>query len=139
MPWGYMYATTYMAVGQSCPGTFSHKIHHHYELTCRFGSTIHSRIIQVLRISVLIGGFFTVYHNKITEALHNDNTMKCMRMVVLQFMEQEGARHLMQFWMAADNFQQQLIQQEGTYDGMQAQSDAMILYDRWVFSSAVIL
>ena len=56
-----------------------------------------------------------------------------MRMVVLQFMEQEGARHLMQFWMAADNFQQQLIQQEGTYDGMQAQSDAMILYDRWVF------
>ena len=46
---------------------------------------------------------------------------------MLQFMEQEGARHLMQFWMAADNFQQQLIQQEGTYDGMQAQNDAMIL------------
>ncbi|KAL8574249.1 hypothetical protein ACOMHN_065792 [Nucella lapillus] len=49
----------------------------------------------------------------------------------MEFMEQEGAQHLMQFWMAADNFQQQLIYQGDHYDGLQAQNDAMILYDRF--------
>lgn len=49
-------------------------------------------------------------------------------------MEQDGASNLMQFWIAADNFQLQLLQQQqqGGYDGMQAQADAMILYDKWV-------
>ncbi|XP_076453069.1 A-kinase anchor protein 10, mitochondrial-like [Babylonia areolata] len=63
----------------------------------------------------------------LADILYNEHAL-CYFM---EFMEQEGAQHLMQFWMAADNFQQQLIQQEGHYDGMQAQSDAMILYDRF--------
>ncbi|KAK7488210.1 hypothetical protein BaRGS_00020517 [Batillaria attramentaria] len=63
----------------------------------------------------------------LADILYNEHAL-CYFM---EFMEQEGASHLMQFWMAADNFQQQLIQQAGQYDGMQAQSDAMILYDRF--------
>ncbi|KAH9502434.1 A-kinase anchor protein 10, mitochondrial [Bulinus truncatus] len=49
----------------------------------------------------------------------------------MEFMEQEGASDLMQMWLAADNFQQQLISTNGSYDGDQAQLDAMVIYDRY--------
>ena len=49
-----------------------------------------------------------------------------------QFMEQEGGSDLLQFWLATDNFQQHLLSCEGEYDGMQAQSDAMVIYDKYV-------
>ncbi|XP_050410189.1 A-kinase anchor protein 10, mitochondrial isoform X2 [Patella vulgata] len=48
-----------------------------------------------------------------------------------EFLEQEDASHLLQFWMAVDNFQQHLASQQGKYDGMQAQSDAMVFYDKY--------
>ena len=50
--------------------------------------------------------------------------------IFLQYLEQEGAVHLLQFWLAADNFQKHLLSQQGQYDGMEAQSDAMVLYDQ---------
>ncbi|XP_041348030.1 A-kinase anchor protein 10, mitochondrial-like [Gigantopelta aegis] len=49
----------------------------------------------------------------------------------MEFMEQEGGSQLLQFWLAADNFQQHLTTQRGSYDGIQAQNDAMILYDKY--------
>ena len=49
-----------------------------------------------------------------------------------QFMEQEGGSDLLQFWLATDNFQQHLLSCEGEYDGMQAQSDAVVIYDKYV-------
>lgn len=45
-------------------------------------------------------------------------------------MEQEGGSDLLQFWLATDNFQQHLLSCDGHYDGMQAQSDAMVIYDK---------
>lgn len=45
-------------------------------------------------------------------------------------MEQEDAINLFQFWMAAENFQQHLSLSHGCYDGLQAQEDAMVLYDK---------
>ncbi|KAM3854796.1 A-kinase anchor protein 10, mitochondrial isoform 4-T4 [Vipera latastei] len=47
-----------------------------------------------------------------------------------EFMEKEDAVNILQFWLAADNFQSQLASKEGQYDGQEAQNDAMILYDR---------
>lgn len=47
-----------------------------------------------------------------------------------QYMEQEGGSDLLQFWLATDNFQQHLLSCDGHYDGMQAQSDAMVIYDK---------
>lgn len=47
-----------------------------------------------------------------------------------QHMEQEGGSDLLQFWLATDNFQQHLLSCDGHYDGIQAQSDAMIIYDK---------
>ena len=49
---------------------------------------------------------------------------------VWQYLEQEGGSNLLQFWIAADNFQQLLLSSDGVYDGMEAQSDAMVIYDK---------
>lgn len=48
----------------------------------------------------------------------------------LQYMEKEEAMNVLQFWLAADNFQNQLAAKKGQYDGQEAQNDAMILYDK---------
>lgn len=47
-------------------------------------------------------------------------------------MEKEEAMNVLQFWLAADNFQNQLAAKKGQYDGQEAQNDAMILYDKYV-------
>ncbi|KAK3587151.1 hypothetical protein CHS0354_006793 [Potamilus streckersoni] len=49
----------------------------------------------------------------------------------MEYMEQEQASYLLQFFMAAENFQQHLLAQGSGYDGMQAQADAMVLYDKY--------
>ncbi|KAK7915864.1 hypothetical protein WMY93_011625 [Mugilogobius chulae] len=48
-----------------------------------------------------------------------------------EFMEKEEAMNILQFWLAADNFQNQLAAKKGQYDGQEAQNDAMILYDKY--------
>lgn len=48
----------------------------------------------------------------------------------LQYLEQENAVHLLQFWLAGENFQQHLLSQQGQYDPMEAQNDAMVLYEK---------
>lgn len=49
-------------------------------------------------------------------------------------MEKEDAMNVLQFWLAAENFQDQLAAKNGQYDGQEAQNDAMILYDKYGFS-----
>uniref|UniRef100_A0A8C7U1E3 A kinase (PRKA) anchor protein 10 n=1 Tax=Oncorhynchus mykiss TaxID=8022 RepID=A0A8C7U1E3_ONCMY len=48
-----------------------------------------------------------------------------------EYMEKEDAVNVLQFWLAADNFQDQLAAKAGQYDGLEAQNDAMILYDKY--------
>ncbi|XP_041864889.1 A-kinase anchor protein 10, mitochondrial isoform X1 [Melanotaenia boesemani] len=48
-----------------------------------------------------------------------------------EYMEKEEAMNVLQFWLAADNFQNQLAAKRGQYDGQEAQNDAMILYDKY--------
>uniref|UniRef100_A0A6Q2Z2P1 RGS domain-containing protein n=1 Tax=Esox lucius TaxID=8010 RepID=A0A6Q2Z2P1_ESOLU len=48
-----------------------------------------------------------------------------------EYMEKEEAVNVLQFWLAADNFQDQLAAKAGQYDGQEAQNDAMILYDKY--------
>lgn len=48
----------------------------------------------------------------------------------MEYMEREGLSHLLQFLVAADNFEELLAGQE-TYDSQQAQDDAMVLYDKY--------
>nr|CAD7196887.1 unnamed protein product [Timema douglasi] len=48
-----------------------------------------------------------------------------------KFIEQEGHHSLLEFWLAAVNFRQQLLNKVDNYDPMEAQNDAMILYDKF--------
>lgn len=49
----------------------------------------------------------------------------------MEFLEQEGSRNLLEFWLAASNLQQQLEQQKEFYDPVEAQNDAVVLYDKY--------
>jgi len=45
-------------------------------------------------------------------------------------MEQEENQSLVEFWLAAVNFEQHLRDKEGNYDSVEAQNDAIVLYDK---------
>lgn len=49
----------------------------------------------------------------------------------MEFIEQENQRGLLDFWIAATNFQQQLRDQKEFFDAIEAQSDAIVLYDKY--------
>lgn len=49
----------------------------------------------------------------------------------MEFLEQENHRGLLEFWLAATNFQQQLQEQKDRYDPIEAQNDAVVLYDKY--------
>ncbi|KAL5015934.1 hypothetical protein ScPMuIL_005523 [Solemya velum] len=74
------------------------------------------------QIDVLTGG--KVY---LGDFLYNETAF----FYFMEYMEQEKASNLLQFWMSADNFQQLLIIQHGNYDWEEAQNDAMVLYDKY--------
>lgn len=49
----------------------------------------------------------------------------------MEYLEQENQRLLLEFWIAATNFQQQLHDQKDFFDPTEAQSDAVVLYDKY--------
>ncbi|KAB0794362.1 hypothetical protein PPYR_11201 [Photinus pyralis] len=49
----------------------------------------------------------------------------------MEFLEQENSRNLLEFWIAASNFQLQLNEQKEFFDPVEAQSDAVVLYDKY--------
>lgn len=49
----------------------------------------------------------------------------------MEFLEQEHCRPLLDFWVAATNFQQQLHDQKEFFDPIEAQTDAVVLYDKY--------
>ncbi|GFT38490.1 a-kinase anchor protein 10, mitochondrial [Nephila pilipes] len=70
----------------------------------------------------------------LADVLYNDSAL----FFFMEFMEQEGVRHLVDFLLTADNFRKQLLAKQGSYDGMQAQADAMVLYDKYFSLQATI-
>lgn len=48
----------------------------------------------------------------------------------MEFLEQEGCTSFLEFWLSALNFQQQYEDLGRDYDPVQAQKDAMVLYDK---------
>lgn len=50
---------------------------------------------------------------------------------LMEFLEQESQRSLLEFWIAASNFQQQLHDQKIFLDPVEAQNDAVVLYDKY--------
>lgn len=74
------------------------------------------------QIDVLTGG------NVILEdILYNETAL----FYFMEFLEQENHRNLLEFWLAATNFQQQLHDQKQFVDPIEAQNDAVVLYDKY--------
>ncbi|XP_071944999.1 A-kinase anchor protein 10, mitochondrial-like [Antedon mediterranea] len=90
--------------------------------TIYFPAFMSSEFHAKYQVDILTSG--KVY---LADILFNDTAM----FHFMEYMEQEKCLNLLQFYLAADNFQQQLLTQEGQYDGMEAQSDAMVLYDKY--------
>lgn len=63
----------------------------------------------------------------LADVLYNEGAL----FYFMEYLEQEGGSHFLQFLLATDNFQQHLTSCEGQYDGMEAQRDAMVLYDKY--------
>ncbi|KAG8177920.1 hypothetical protein JTE90_015355 [Oedothorax gibbosus] len=63
----------------------------------------------------------------LSDVLYNDSAL----FFFMEFMEQECVRHYVDFLLMADNFRKHLLSHSGGYDGMQAQTDAMVLYDKY--------
>lgn len=75
------------------------------------------------QISILTGSEVLI-----SDVLYNESAL----FYFMEFLENEGCRGMLEFWMAANNFQEQYVTQAHCYDPMQAQADAMVLYDKYV-------
>lgn len=61
------------------------------------------------------------------DILHNENGL----FYFMEFLDQENHRNLLEFWLAATNFHQHLQNQGELFDANEAQSDAVVLYDKY--------
>lgn len=48
----------------------------------------------------------------------------------MEFMELENKRELLDFWMSAISYKQNLLEKKDAADPEEAQSDALIIYDK---------
>lgn len=55
---------------------------------------------------------------------------KNLSFFILQFMELENKRELLDFWMSVINYKQNLLDKKGAIDPEEAQSDAVIIYEK---------
>lgn len=53
--------------------------------------------------------------------------------MVFQFLELENKRELLDFWMSAINYKQNLLEKKEATDPEEAQTDALIIYDKYSF------
>ena len=52
----------------------------------------------------------------------------------MEFMELENKRELLDFWMSAMSYKQNLLEKKGAASPEEAQADALIIYDKYSFS-----
>ncbi|GAB6030002.1 A-kinase anchor protein 10, mitochondrial [Chamberlinius hualienensis] len=75
------------------------------------------------QLDVLTAGCVTI-----VDILYNENAL----VYFMEFMEQEGQRELVEFWLTVDNFYMHYAgQTESEYDSSQVQDDAMVLYEKY--------
>lgn len=72
----------------------------------------------------------------LSDILYNQNAM----FYFMEYLEQEGTQHMLEFWLTADNFQSHLESQIqiNQYSAQHALSDAMIIYDKYFSMQATV-
>ncbi|XP_078034749.1 A-kinase anchoring protein pkaap [Augochlora pura] len=64
---------------------------------------------------------------QLTDILYNETAF----FYFMEFMEIENKRELLDFWMSAINYKQNLLEKKNATDPEEAQSDALIIYDKY--------
>ncbi|XP_044754738.1 A-kinase anchor protein 10, mitochondrial [Coccinella septempunctata] len=108
-------------ISENC---FSKVQNHVYNMMDKeyFESFLLSDFYCKYQIDVLTSGNIVLY-----DILSNETAL----FYFMEYLEQEDQRHLLEFWMAATNFQQQLKNQGEFFDPVEAQNDAVVLYDKY--------
>lgn len=70
---------------------------------------------------------FTSGNVTLEDILYNETAL----FYFMEYLEQENNRNLLEFWLAATNFHQQLRDQKEHLDPIEAQNDAVVLYDKY--------
>lgn len=83
----------------------------------------------------LASDFFCKYHIDVltsgTVALDDILYNETALFYFMEFLEQEHSSNLLEFWIAATNLQQHLQTQKEFFDPFEAQTDAVVLYDKY--------
>ncbi|XP_028146837.1 A-kinase anchor protein 10, mitochondrial [Diabrotica virgifera virgifera] len=87
-----------------------------------FASFLASDYFCKYQIDLLTGGNISL-----DDILYNETAL----FYFMEYLEQENQRSLLEFWIAASNFQQQLHDQKDFFDHVEAQTDAVVLYDKY--------
>lgn len=69
----------------------------------------------------------------LSDVLYNESIL----FYFMELLEQERARSLLEFWLAATNFKQQLLDSEMAPTADEAQKDAIVLYDKYFSLQAI--
>ncbi|XP_018336888.1 A-kinase anchor protein 10, mitochondrial [Agrilus planipennis] len=106
------------------PDCFTRVQNYIYEMLDKeyFNSFLNSDYFCRHQIDVLTSGNVTL-----EDILFNETAL----FYFMEFLEQENQRHLLEFWIAASNFQQQLRDQKDFLDPAEVQGDAVVLYDKY--------
>lgn len=87
-----------------------------------FGAFLETDFFSKHQIDVLTSGNVVL-----DDLLYNETAL----FYFMEFLEQENKRSLLEFWLAATNLQQQLLHQKDFFDPLEAQNDAVVLYDKY--------
>ncbi|XP_030761728.1 A-kinase anchor protein 10, mitochondrial [Sitophilus oryzae] len=87
-----------------------------------FGAFVESDFFSKHQIDVLTSGNVVL-----DDLLYNETAL----FYFMEFLEQENKSGLLEFWIAATNLQQQLHNQKEFFDPVEAQNDAVVLYDKY--------
>lgn len=91
-----------------------------------FESFFQSHYHCKFQIDVLTSG-----NINLQDVLYNESVL----FYFMEFLEQESSRNLLEFWLAASNFRQQLLDHNLNPD--EAQKDAVVLYDKYFSLQAI--
>ncbi|XP_044271586.1 A-kinase anchor protein 10, mitochondrial [Tribolium madens] len=87
-----------------------------------FGAFLASDYFCKYQIDVLTSGQVAL-----EDILYNETAL----FYFMEFLEQENSCSLLEFWIAATNLQQHLTTQKEFFDPVEAQNDAVVLYDKY--------
>ncbi|KAF7279145.1 hypothetical protein GWI33_007558 [Rhynchophorus ferrugineus] len=87
-----------------------------------FGAFLETDFFSKHQIDVLTSGNIVL-----DDLLYNETAL----FYFMEFLEQENKRGLLEFWLAATNLHQQLVHQKEFFDPLEAQNDAVVLYDKY--------